>query len=293
MALMTGGGSSEYAPLSAVLLYRPGRDIGNHHNPASILHLAPIDHPALMREFDAVIAVYERLGIRVIMIDDTPLSGDRDYHWNMMYCRDLFFMTPQGAIIARMANDVRREEPQYAARALAGLDIPILHAVSAPGCFEGADALWLRDDTLLVGVGNRTNRDGFAQIAGALEPRGISCIAVPSHQTRTQHLLGSMQIVDRDLALVRTGIADPQVVAVLEQFGFTPVAVPEHPEVTGRQAMNIVTVAPGSIIMTADCPVTRELYRSAGLSIVAEPDITQLMNGAGGLACATGIVVRG
>jgi N-dimethylarginine dimethylaminohydrolase len=211
----------------------------------------------------------------------------------MMYCRDLFFMTPQGAIIARMANDVRREEPQYAARALAGLDIPILHAVSAPGCFEGADALWLRDDTLLVGVGNRTNTDGFAQIAGVLEPRGITCIAVPSHQTRTQHLLGSMQIVDRDLALVRTGIADPRVVAVLEQFGFTPFAVPEHPEVTGRQAMNIVTVAPGCIIMTADCPVTRELYRSAGLSIVAEPDITQLMNGAGGLACATGIVVRG
>lgn len=56
--------------------------------------------------------------------------------------------------------------------------------------------------------------------------------------------------------------------------------------------MNIVTVSPRTIIMNADCPETKGLYLKAGLTIAAEIRMTQLINGAGGLACATGIISR-
>jgi N-dimethylarginine dimethylaminohydrolase len=292
VAVTVRGVRSEYGRLRQVLLYRPGPEIGGHPEPATIQHLVAIDHAALMREFDAVVAAYERLGIKVELIDSTPLSDDREYRWNMMYCRDLCFMTPHGAILANMANTTRREEPRYAARMLRQLGIPVLHTVCGEGHFEGADALWLSNDAVMIGVGNRTDREGFSQIAAVLEPHGISCHAVPSHQTRTQHLLGSVQLVDRDLALVRSDITDPEADALLNRFGYTVVAVPEHPEVTSRQAMNIITVAPRSVVMTARCPVTRDLYLCAGLEIADELEIGQFINGAGGLACATGILAR-
>jgi N-dimethylarginine dimethylaminohydrolase len=290
---VTGSGvASEFGTLTAVLLHRPGPAIANYPDPVAIQHLAPIDYEGLMREYDAIIATFSGLGVAVHLVDGTPLSDDPWYRYNLMYCRDLLFMTPGGAILGRMANDTRREEPRYAARALAAAGIPVLAEIEGAGTFEGADALWLRPDLVLVGVGHRTNQEGYTQVARVLTAQGVACLAVPSYQTRTQHLLGTVQIVDRDLALVREEITDAAVSRVLTSQGVQVVTVPEHPEVVTRQAMNIVTVAPRTILMTAGCPATRARYAQAGLTIAAELELNQLLRGAGGLACASGILAR-
>jgi N-dimethylarginine dimethylaminohydrolase len=292
MAVTLCGAKSEYENLTSVMLYRPGPEIGNYPDPIRIQHLAPINYLSLMREFGNIIACFENLGVTVNLIDPAQIDDERDYLYNMMYCRDLLFMTPRGAIMASMANAVRRAEPLHAARFLEAHGIPLLHTVAGAGRFEGADALWLKDDLVLVGVGNRTNREGFRQVREILEPQGVECLALPSHQVTTQHLLGSIQLVDRDLALVRHEIIAAEVIAFLEERNITVVKIPENLEVRERQAMNIVTVAPRRVIMTAGCPETKRLFREAGVTIAAELDLTQLINGAGGLACATGIIAR-
>lgn len=284
--------NSEYSVMNAVMLYRPDSSVGDFPDPESILHLAPINQSALMQEFDSIESTFNSLGISVLMVDDQSLSADQNYRYNMMYCRDLFFMTPKGAIIAQMANDIRAAEPLYATRTLQRHGVPLLHTVSGAARFEGADALWIREDLVLLGTGNRSNRQGFEQVSAVLEKQEVRCVEVPSKQTRTQHLLGTVQVVDRNLALVRYEITAPEIVRLLEDYGISCVLVPENEEVVGRQAMNIVTVAPRSIVMTAGCPETRRLFVQAGLTIAAELEISQLLRGAGGLACATGIVGR-
>lgn len=284
--------NSEYKKLSAVMLYIPKSEINNYSDPAKILHIRPINHTELMLEFDHIIEAFESQGITVTLIDPTPIDNDIWYRYNMMYCRDLFFMTPQGAILANMAYGIRSKEPLYAARSLMAMAVPLLHRVSGDGRFEGADALWLRDDFVVVGVGNRTNLQGYEQIRGVLEKMGVHSVGLPSNQVTTQHLLGSVQIVDRNLALVRHEIIDSAVISFLEEQDFTVVKIPENIEVQKKQAMNIVTVAPRTIFMTADCPETKSLYIKAGLTIAAELDLTQLINGAGGLACASATVAR-
>lgn len=286
------GCNSEHQRLASVLLYQPGPEIGNHPDPPSIHQLGPIDHGGLVREFHNLIQTYEGLGITVVQIDPTPLGENRSYRDNMMYCRDLLFMTPGGAVVSSMANQGRREEVSYAKRTLTRNGIPILWTVSGSGRFEGADALWVSDRQVVIGIGGRTNRDGFEQVKTVLEGLGVACVALPSHQTSTQHLLGTVQIVDRNLALVRHTIVHEDVLDFLQRQGFHVVAVPESLEVRTRQAMNIVTVAPRTVIMAAGCPETRSLFQEAGLTIAAELDITQLLQGAGGLACATGILSR-
>ncbi len=289
---MRFGLNSEYGSLSSVIIFQPGAEIDNHPEPAAIQQLQPIDAPLLAHEFATVISTFSTLGVQVNQIDPTPLTPDRSYLYNMMFCRDLFFMTPAGVILANMANETRRGEVQYAARTLQHLGVPIIHEVTGEGRFEGADALWINEKLVAIGVGNRTNMAAFEQIRQVLKLRGIACAHIPSRQNSTQHLLGSLQVVDRNLALVRSGIIDPEVVDFLRQQGFTLVSIPENSEVTTRQAMNSVTIAPRRIIMTAGCPETRQLFIAAGLTVAAELDISQLINGAGGLACASGIVRR-
>lgn len=292
MAVTTFGVNSEYAQLTSVLLYKPGPEIAGYPDPKRIQQLAPINHNAMKQEYEAIIACFGRYGVAVNLIDPTPINEARDYLYNMMYCRDLLFMTPHGAILANMANAGRRQETLYAARTLKSLGIPLLHTVSGEGRFEGADALWLRGDLVVVGVGNRTNSQGYQQISDVLARQRVTCAAVASHQLITQHLLGSVQIVDRNMALVRHEIIDQEVVRFLEESNFKVVAIPENSEVKNRQAMNIVTIAPRTLLMTAACPETRTLYEKAGLTIAAELELGQLINGAGGLACATGILAR-
>jgi len=287
------GLSSEYERIKRVLLYPPGPEVANQPEPERVQQLRPIDHAIMQEEYAGIMESFARLGIGVETIDPAPMDGERDYLDNMMYCRDLFLMTPWGAIMAAMANPGRRGEPAYAARTLARLGVPILRTVAGDGRFEGADGLWLGDNRLIVGVGNRTNRAGFEQIKAALSPHGVTCTPLPSSQTRTQHLLGSLQLVDHDLALVRHEIIDPAVVTFLRQQGVTVIDIPENEEVRQRQAMNIVVIAPRTVMMTAGCPQTREMYERAGLTVAAEVAISQLINGAGGLACASGIISRG
>ena len=283
---------SEYRKLTGVLLYKPGPEIDRHGSPQEVLHLGAITHAALSDEFDRLEKTYEDNGVAALMIDPAPVDEDRRYLFNLMYCRDLFFMTPDGTILSRMAHPVRRGEVQYAERRLRKQGVPIRYAVSGEGTFEGADALWIDERLVAVGVGNRTNRDGFEQVRAELGRSGVQCVAFPSEQAVTQHLLGAVQIVDRDLAFVRRQIVDGEVARFFSGRGFRIVDIPESDEVRLRQAMNIVVAAPRVIVMAAGCPETKKLFLRAGVTVAAEVPIDQLTRGGGGIACATGIISR-
>ncbi len=288
---MRFGLDSEFSQLNSVLLYIPGKEIADHPSPATIQHLAPINYAELSRQLAAVIDSFSLHGIETCLIPQPDDPADCS-NYNMMFCRDLLFMTPAGAIMASMAHETRRSEVSHAVRTLLKEGIPILSSVSGNGRFEGADALWINKNLVIVGVGNRTNLAGYQQVKKILASIGIETVALPSTQQKTQHLLGSLQIVAKDLALVRTELVAGEVVSFLVQHGFKVVGIPENPEVRSRQAMNIVTVAPRQVIMTANCPETKQSYLDAGIEIIAELEITQLINGAGGLACATGTLAR-
>src|SRR5512142_3524529 len=168
MVMTAFGAKTECEKLNAVMLYQPGPEVGNHPDPPSIQHVASINYAALALEFRDIIQTYGARGISVHLIDPAPLSEDRQYLYNMMYCRDLLFMTPEGAILSNMANSTRSSEVLYAARTLERHGIPVLHAISGSGRFEGADAIWVDEKLVMVGIGSRTNKEAFDQIKGVL-----------------------------------------------------------------------------------------------------------------------------
>jgi N-dimethylarginine dimethylaminohydrolase len=282
---------SEHRPLQAVLLYRPGGELKSVRDPNAVQHLERIDAAALDREVSALAAAYRRLGVEVHWLPRAFAGGPWPEKYNLLFAADLFFATREGAIVARMASEVRAGEEKHAARALAELAVPISRTISGAGTFEGDDALWLDPKTVLCGVGNRTNAEGFAQLRAALKGQGVE--AIPARLPRgVQHLMGLVRLVDARLALARVERAPASLLRLLARRGFRVVPVPEIGETTEGQGMNVVTVAPRRVLMPKDCPLLKRAYAAAGVSVAAEVGIAQLRRGAGGLGCASGVLAR-
>jgi N-dimethylarginine dimethylaminohydrolase len=106
-----------------------------------------------------------------------------------------------------------------------------------------------------------------------------------------QHLLGVVQVVARDTALVRTGLLSRGARAVLEAR-FDVVDVPESPEVVRERALNFVVLAPRRVLMPAGCERFEDLLRARRVEIAGRVPVRQLLRGGGGLACAIGILSR-
>jgi len=283
---------SEYKPLKAVLLCKPHPKIGNVDNPKEALHLAKINYAIIEKEFKQIIKLYKKLKIKVSFIDPFKIENtDEQYVLNLIFTRDHFFMTPAGAIMARMFSDIRRSEVKYAERTLKATGICVRKVIQDSGTFEGADALWVNNKLVIVGVGNRTNLEGFRQIREELKQDRIKCVYVPAPQG-VLHLLGALQFVDADLALIRADLIDPKIINLLKENKIKTIMLSENSETRKKHAMNFVTIAPRTVIMPAGCPQTKKIYEKSRIRIVAETSILQLVRGGGGLACATGILAR-
>jgi arginine deiminase len=279
------GVASEWEPLQAVLLHRPGAEVEGLADPDAAQMLAPVDPAAVHRDHDALADAYRRAGVTVHYLEPSTTPPP-----NTLFVRDLFFPTPEGAILARPASTVRAGEERHVARRLADLGLPILRSVRGSGTFEGADALWVDERMVLLATGLRTNAEGAAQVESLLREMEVEVIRV-GLPYGAMHLLGVLNFADRDLAVAWPGRVPYRAVEAVRERGYEVLWLPDEVEARQGMALNFVTLEPRHVLMPADCPLTRETYEAAGISC-QEVKIGELLKAAGGMGCLTGILSR-
>jgi arginine deiminase len=281
----TCGMASECSRLRSVLLHRPGDELAASADFDAVNMLAPLDLARAQAQHDAMAQAYRAAGVAVCYAepDDAPRP-------NQMFMADLFFMTPEGAILARPASEVRAGEERVAAQRLAALGIPIVRSVSGRGTFEGADAMWLDSQTVILGRGLRTNDEGAAQVAAVLREMGVATIQVDL-PFGSMHLMGMLRIVDRDLAIGWPLRLAHRGVDALRERGYQVAFLPDEPEVRRNFAFNFVTLGPREILMAAGNPATQAFYEQLGITCHTTP-IDELAKAAGAIGCLTGILER-
>lgn len=279
------GIASEWEPLRAVLLHRPGPELDGLGDPDTTLMLQPMEPDEVRTQHDQLAQAYRDNGVQVHHVEpeETPPP-------NQMFCADLMVMTPAGAIVGRPASTVRAGEERWLARRLADVGIPILRTVSGHGTFEGADALWLDPRTALVGRGLRTNEEGTAQVEATLAEQDVRTILVDLPHG-SMHLMGEIRIVDRDLAFVRKGRCPWRAVQALEAAGHEIRFFPSEEEARGGMAHNFVVLGPRRILMPEGNPVSRAAYEDAGVECVTVPT-HHIARAAGAIGCLTAVLER-
>lgn len=280
------GVPAEWYPLRTVLTHRPGWEIEDVPDYRSALWLAPIDPLKAREQHDAFMDVYRSHGVEVIELGEvgTPLP-------NAYFCRDSFCMTPEGAVISRMASASRAGEERWAAAALAREGVPIVHSVDADGTFEGADVVIANEDLVFVGLGMRSNRSGVRQVARAFRDAGIAEVIEVEIPYGCGHIDGTINVIDKDLAMVMPTQLSWVVYENLKRHGFDVIHLPDMAEAQGGMALNIVPLAPRVVVTPAGNTRTKALLESHGVEVV-EVDVSELMKGGGSCHCMTGVVWR-
>ncbi len=277
------GASTQYTPLEAVLLHRPGPEISRLVDPDSVQMLDIPDPRLATEQHDRLAEAYREMGVKVHDLDP-PVEPTP----NQMFVADLMFMTPEGAIVARPASTVRAGEERWVARRLAELGTPILRCIRGNGVFEGADAAWIDEATVMLATGHRTNGEGARQVADALREMDVDAVHV-GLPYGSMHLMGALRILDGDLAVCWPGRVPYDAVAELKVRGFSVYFIPDLDEARRGMPLNLVTLAPRKVLMPGGNPVTEAFYEDLGV----EPrtvEINELIKAAGAVGCLSGIL---
>jgi arginine deiminase len=287
------GVATEWAPLKAVLLHRPGPELEELMDPDRAPMLAPLNAGRARQQHDALAQAYRDAGVTVHYVEPAACGEQRRTKTpppNLMFVADLMFMTPEGAILGRPASTVRAGEERLVAWRLAELGVPILRSVRGKGTLEGADALWIDPQTALLATGLRTNTEGAAQVASLLHEMCVEVIQV-GLPYGAMHLMGTLRFADRHLAIAWPGRVPYAAVEALRARGYTVLFIPDEGEAVRGMALNFVTLGPRWILMAAGNPITQAFYEDAGIAChVVEVD--EILKAAGGIGCATGILER-
>jgi len=279
------GVNSEWAPLKRVLLHSPGNEFDLRRDPDAVQMLDSIDPKIALDQHNALVNAYCNEGVDIDFVDPKGTPSP-----NLIFCADLFFMTPEGAILARPASEIRAGEEIWVARRFADLGIPILKTLHGNAVFEGADALWLNCNRVLIGRGLRTNDEAISQISTLLNEMNIEVVPVDL-PIGTMHLMGILRFLANDLVLVWPYRLAWKAFNELKAAGFQVLLIPDENEATNGGSLNFVTLGPRKIIMAEGNAITKSFLESNYVECKTV-NIDELLKAAGGIGCLTGILER-
>lgn len=303
-----GFGFAEYAPLRRVLMHAPGEEIDRIDLETFRRYLfEDAVEPELFRaQHKALVDVLRSEGVEVVLVEeilrDSQFASSIRRSPNLVYMRDTVAVTQAGAVTMRMRSPIRRAEPAIATAALAKLHVPTFTKIRAPATMEGGDVIFLDEETLLVGVGNRTNGAGVRQLRSKAAAALKTVVTIPLPRWAI-HLDGTMIVLDADLvvahreSLLRGAIVyqqgkaprRTQPLSFLRRRGLRILDVTAYER--QRRASNFVTLGPRKVVGYAGHARLRKEMSREGVDLI-EVEGSELVRGGGGPRCLTAPIER-
>ena len=282
------GGQSMHGRLRRVAVRPPDGSFGqadaeqwNYASPP-LLEDALAEHRALVR-------LLEDSGAEVLL-HDVPLPGLAD----SIFVYDPVLVVDGGIVVLSMGKELRRGEEEPLAGFLSEQGAPILGCLQGEARAEAGDLIWLDRSTLAVGLGYRTNQQGFDQLQKLLGERGIELVAVPlpvaGGERACLHLGSLISVVDHDLAVVHLPLL---VVPIVEQqlrrrFELVEVGAEE----LATLGPNVLALGPRDCVLLEENVVTAERLRGAGCEVQTYRGRELSLKAEGGATCLTRPLLR-
>jgi N-dimethylarginine dimethylaminohydrolase len=285
---MNFGCHSEVGRIKCLLLKHP-KDafISDEHIEnqwADLDYLGRPDFNQAVEEYQEFVALLEKQ-IRDILF----LPPDDQMSLDSIYVHDPVVLTGEGAVVGSMGKEQRKAEPEAVKKFLEKTNVPILGAVTGEGLLEGGDVVPLDRQTLVVGQGYRTNKEGIRQLKALTRGFIKEFLVVPLPHWQgpedVLHLMSIFSPVDHDLAVVYSRLMPVFFREWLTEKGFKLIEVSD-PEFE-TMGCNVLAVAPRKCIMLAGNPRIRHELEEEGVEVweYRGEDISR--KGSGGPTCLT------
>ena len=250
---------------------------------APVFELAEAQHRRLCQ-------ILQEAGAEVSYLPTSP-----DLTLDAVYTHDASLATDFGLIAMYPGKSNRVAEAARQREFCAGLGIPTLGEVKAPGKTEAGDMVWLDEGTLLIGLGYRTNREGIEQMRGLLKPHGVEVLAAPlpygPGPSACLHLMSLFSVLDEKTVLVDLPWLAVETVELLKERGYRFIEI-DSPE-RDSLAVNVLSLGRRRLVAIEENRKTNQRLRDAGFEVHTFPGSEICINGAGGPTCLTRPLLRG
>jgi dimethylargininase len=246
--------------------------------------LGPPDLELALQQHEAYCRTLERLGLSLVRLP--PDQGFPD----STFVEDAAIVTSRGAILTRPGAPSREGEVAAVGAALERW-FPELDRITAPGTVDGGDVCEAGDH-FFIGLSQRTNEEGAAQLAAWLSARGFGSSVIDIRQPGDRRLVtGHSRLASGNspaMLHLKTGlswlggrrlIAWPEVAGHEALRGWEVLEVPEGEE----YAANCIRVN-AAVLVAQGFPQTGALLRGLGYE-VAELEMSEYRKMDGGLSC--------
>ena len=211
-----------------------------------------------------------------------------------VYTHDASLATDDGLLLMNPGKKNRVPEAKAHAKFCATVGIPTFDEVSAPATSEAGDIVWLDHQTLLIGNGYRTNREGIAHIRHLFATKDVEVLSAPlPHGTGPAaclHLMSLMSMLDERTILVDLPWMAVETVELLKARGFQLIEI-EHSE-RDTLACNVLALGQKRLMALAENGKTNQRLRESGFDVLTFPGAELCINGGGGPTCLTRPLLR-
>jgi len=256
------------------------RELGFRHAPD--FATAELQHEALCHALSGAGAE----ALHLPSADDLTLDA--------VYTHDASLSTDFGLIAMRPGKANRLPESCHHVAFCQEIGIPTLASISAPGCTEAGDVVWLDSKTLLVGRGYRTNAEGIGQLRGLLGPKNIEVLSAPlphsGGPSECLHLMSLLSLLDERTALVDLPWLAVETVELLKTRGFKLIEMDDSER--DSMACNVLALGNNRLLAIEENLRTNDRLRDAGFDVRTFPGSELCINGGGGPTCLTRPLLR-
>jgi dimethylargininase len=245
---------------STAITRKPGKNFAQGIRTAD---LGASSYTMMLEQHAAYVKTLKQLGLSVIELEPLPEYPDA------YFVEDVAVVTPDIAVITHPGAVARQGEQKHIETVLA--EYRSIEHIQPPGTVDGGDILMIGKH-FFVGISERTNPLGAAQLGEILERYGNTWMSVPVGAGL--HLKSSVNWVGGNNLLISPVFASQPEFGDYAQIVIDPIE---------EYACNTLWIN-NTLLIPKGYPKTREQLKILGLSII-DLDISEAQKMDGGLTC--------